>query len=297
MKTRLAPSPTGSLHLGNARTFLINWALARRRGWKIVLRVEDLDGPRVKPEASAAILDILRWLGMDWDEGPYVQSDDLSPYREAIETLVSRGAVFPCALTRGEIALAASAPQEGAHELVYPSSLRPASWKRTFEPDSNWRMLAPDEELSFVDEFAGPQTIDLRKVIGDFVVWTKRGTPAYQLAVVVDDHRQGITHIVRGDDLLDSAARQLLIYRALGYSPEPSYLHLPLVKGPDGKRLAKRHGESRVESLRAAGRRPEDVVGLIAEWCGLEPGPRTAEEFVLSLDLSRIPKEPVVFRG
>ena len=255
MRTRLAPSPTGSLHLGNARTFLVNWALARRRGWRILLRIEDLDGPRVKPEAVDGVRRTLEWLGLDWDEGPVVQSDDLEPYREAMRRLAAEGKAFPCALTRGQIAAAASAPQEGSHELVYPGSLRPRSWERAFtDAETNWRFLVPDAPVSFDDAFAGPQSFDLSKTIGDFIVWTKRGMPAYQLAVVVDDHRQGITEVVRGDDLLESGARQRALYRALGYAPEPRLWHLPLVVGPDGKRLAKRHGDSR--SLRSTSSRP-----------------------------------------
>jgi glutamyl-tRNA synthetase len=295
--TRLAPSPTGSLHLGNARTFLVNWALARRRGWRVLLRVEDLDGPRVKPEAVDGIMETLRWLGMDWDEGPLVQSRDLAPYREAMRRLAESGAAFPCALTRTQIERAASAPQEGAHEVRYAASLRPSSWTRAFEDaETNWRLLVPPAAVGFDDELAGPQSFRVDEVVGDFIVWTKRGTPAYQLAVVVDDHRQGITHVARGADLLDSSARQLLLYRALGFSPEPRYLHVPLVVGPDGKRLAKRHGDSRVDSYRARGVPAEAVIALLGRWCGLDCGDRlSAREFAQSLDLARLSRAPVVF--
>lgn len=296
--TRLAPSPTGSLHLGNARTFLVNWALARKNGWRILLRIEDLDGPRVKPEAVDGVRRTLEWLGIDWDEGPVVQSDDLAPYRAAMERLAAEGKAFPCALTRGQIAAAASAPQEGSHELVYPASLRPKSWERRFaDAATNWRFLVPDGAVTFDDAFAGPQTFELAKTIGDFIVWTKRGMPAYQLAVVVDDHRQGITDVVRGDDLLESGARQLALYRALGLSPEPRHLHLPLVVGPDGHRLAKRHGDSRLDAMRAAGAKAEDVIGVLARWCGIPAGGAlSAAEFRDALDVARIPRAPVVYR-
>jgi glutamyl-tRNA synthetase len=297
-KTRLAPSPTGSLHLGNARTFLVNWALARRRGWRILLRIEDLDGPRVKPEAVDGVRRTLEWLGIDWDEGPVVQSDDLAPYRAAMERLAEAGFAFPCALTRGEIAAAASAPQEGSHELVYPSSLRPESWERRFShAETNWRFLAAEGSIAFEDAFAGPQSFELSKTIGDFIVWTKRGGPAYQLAVVVDDHRQGITEVVRGDDLLESGARQLALYRALGLTPEPRHWHLPLVVGPDGKRLAKRHGDARLDALRAAGVKAEAVIGVLARWCGIDAtGALSAAEFRDALDSAKIPRGPLVFR-
>jgi glutamyl-tRNA synthetase len=143
--TRVAPSPTGALHLGNARTFLINWALARQNGWRIVLRIEDLDGPRVKPGVIESTIETLRWLGIDWDVGPVIQSHDLEPYRAAVRSLASRGLAYPSELSRGEIESAASAPQEGVHESVFPASLRPALHARAFDsPETNWRFVVPD---------------------------------------------------------------------------------------------------------------------------------------------------------
>lgn len=321
LRTRLAPSPTGALHLGNARTFLINWALARQNGWGIVLRIEDLDGPRVKADAADGIRRTLEWLGIDWDEGPFVQSDDLVPYRDAMRTLARAGRVFVSNLSRAEIEAAASAPQEGTGEVPFPPSLRPPldpghppDFDRLDEEESNWRFVVPDGEVEFVDQVAGAQRIDVAKTIGDFIVWTKRRQPAYQLAVVVDDHRQGITHIVRGDDLLTSAARQILLYRALGYrstsppadwgggddfpSPaSPHYYHLPLVIGADGKRLAKRHGDTRVDTYRSLRVPSEAIIGLIAHWCGVSDAlqPLAADEFARTLALANIPRHPTVF--
>lgn len=296
--TRLAPSPTGALHLGNARTFLVNWALARQNGWKIVLRIEDLDGPRIKSEARDGILRTLEWLGIDWDEGPVVQSDDLAPYRAAMEALAAGGKAFPCALTRGQIAAALSAPQEGVHELRYDPSLRPREWERNLDGDDrNWRLITDAAAVNFTDIFKGSQSISVSRVVGDFIVWTKRGVPAYQLAVVVDDHRQGVTHVVRGDDLLDSAARQLLVYRALGLEPEPAYCHLPLVVGPDGKRLAKRHGDSRVGAFRERGVPPGAVLGLLARWCGVPAERLSSREFARQFRLESMPRDPIVFRA
>lgn len=297
--TRLAPSPTGALHLGNARTFLVNWALARQNGWKILLRIEDLDGPRIKPQAASGIQSTLCWLGIDWDEGPLIQSEDPAPYRAAMQKLAKDGRAFPCELTRAQIAAAASAPQDGTHELRYAASLRPKAWKREFsDAATNWRLLVADAPVPFHDAFAGPQRPNPAEIVGDFIVWTRRGVPAYQLAVVVDDHRQGVTQIVRGDDLLDSAARQLLLYRALGLSPEPSYTHLPLIVGPDGKRLSKRHGDSRVDLYRELGACPEAVIGLLARWCGLKPedGRMSSREFLDAFDIALLPKTPVVFK-
>ncbi len=301
--TRLAPSPTGALHLGNARTFLVNWALARREGWEVVLRIEDLDGPRVKAGAIEGVIDTLGWLGLDWDRGPTVQSDDLSPYVEAMRSLASRAMAYPCELTRTEIDAAMSAPHETpapdaspGRESRFPIELRPALQRRAFDDfDTNWRFATPPGVVHFEDRFAGEQSIDPARTIGDFVVWTKRAQPAYQLAVVVDDHRQGVTEVVRGDDLLDSAARQLRLYEALGLAPAPRYAHLPLVVGPDGRRLAKRHGDTRIDHYRSRGVAAERVVALLARWCGVRGVGEhlSAEEFAERLDLASIPAKPI----
>lgn len=298
-RTRLAPSPTGALHLGNARTFLVTWALARRRGWRIVLRIEDLDGPRVKPGAIEETIETLAWLGMDWDEGPIVQSHDLGPYREAMRRLASAGLAYPSELTRTEIEAAASAPQEGVHETAFPASLRPpaaALGPRAFDrEDMNWRLVVQAGAVEVEDEVMGRVSVDPSVSVGDFVIWTKRGQPSYQLAVVVDDARQGVTRVVRGNDLIDSAGRQVVLYRALGLSPLPGYAHLPLVRGSDGKRLAKRHGDTRVSAYRAAGVSSERIVGLVAGWSGMERRPISAREFAGALDLRRIPRADVIF--
>jgi glutamyl-tRNA synthetase len=306
--TRLAPSPTGALHLGNARTFLINWALARQNNWSILLRIEDLDGPRIRPGAIESTIETLRWLGLDWDTGPIVQSHDLAPYREAMSSLAARALAYPSDLSRAQIEskleeqaaadLALSAPQEGATESFFPPTLRPPLTPRPFENENtNWRFATPPGPVHFHDHFKGPQHLTPAQTIGDFLIWTRRAQPAYQLAVVVDDHRQHITHIVRGDDLLDSAARQLLLYRALNQTPEPSYTHLPLVRGPDGRRLAKRHGDTRIDHYRSRGTRPEQIIGLIAHWCGIfpAPAPLSAPEFRAALRLDTIPRSDIVF--
>lgn len=297
--TRLAPSPTGALHLGNARTFLVNWALARRRGWRIVLRIEDLDTPRNKPDAAEQAIDTLAWLGIDWDEGPIIQSADLAPHRAAMSSLARRGLVYPCDLSRSQIEAAASAPHQGDHhEVRFPPELRPEHAARDFdEPNRGWRLVVTDREVRFNDEFAGAQSRNPSSDVGDFVVWTARGQPAYQLAVVVDDARQGVTHIVRGDDLLESAARQMLLYEALGLEPLPAYCHLPLVIGRDGRRLAKRHGDTRITKYQEAGVPRERVIGLIASWCGMLADRRVmdAAEFRARLDLTKMPRSPAVF--
>ncbi len=305
--TRLAPSPTGALHLGNARTFLLTWALARSRNWKVVLRIEDLDTPRVKPATIESTLRTLEWLGIDWDTGPIIQSTDLEHHRSAMNVLAAKSLVYPSAHSRSEIddaaaSLAASAPQEGAHDIPFPADLRPPLADRplTFndaQAETNWRLVVEPGPTAFDDQFAGPQAFDVSAIVGDFVVWTKRGTPSYQLAVVVDDHRQHVTHVVRGDDLLDSAARQMLLYRALGFGPIPEYCHLPLVLGTDGRRLAKRHGDTRVETYARRGVTPERLIGLLAYWSGFTPrrSPMPASEFLGRFSLDTIPKHAVTF--
>lgn len=302
--TRLAPSPTGTLHLGNALTFLVNWALARRLGWRVVLRMEDLDVGRVREGAGDEAVAVLRWLGMDWDEGPTYQSADLSPYRAALERLLERGLIYPCNATRKEIELAASAPHASDGETRYPGINRPAPGSRSkassftqdvlADDDYAWRVVVPEGPVDFVDELHGAQSIDVQAQVGDFVLATKSGLPAYQLAVVVDDARQGVTDVVRGDDLLSSTPRQVLLYRMLGLGVipgmPPRYWHLPLVRGQDGRRMAKRDDAVRLTTYLDAGVPGERVVGLLARWVGLADGREevSAEAFAQRLDPDRI---------
>jgi glutamyl-tRNA synthetase len=307
--TRLAPSPTGALHLGNARTFLVNWALARTRGWRVLCRIEDLDGPRVKPGAADDLLRTLEWLGLDWDGPVHVQSTDLAPCERAMASLAERALAYPCELTRREIEEAASAPHEGPHTdspessrpgAVFPIHLRPALEPRPFtDRATNWRLVAPDRAVAFDDAFAGARSFHVLEETGDFVIWTKRGEPAYQLAVVVDDHRFGVTQVVRGDDLLPSTARQILLHEALGLAPIPAYTHLPLIVGEDGRRLAKRHGDTRLVRYRDDGVRPERVVGLLASWSGVCDAPEemTSREFAERFRLDTMPRTERVCRA
>jgi glutamyl-tRNA synthetase len=302
-RTRLAPSPTGALHLGNARTFLINWALARQRGWAITLRIEDLDTPRTKPGADQQAIADLHWLGLDYDAGPTWQKADLAPYESALAHLASRGLIYHCRCTRSQIeaAAAASAPHADDHELRYPGTCRPdplipiAYRPITDDEPGCFRLAVPDESIPFTDELAGPQSLNLHRHVGDFIVATRAGLPAYQLAVVIDDARAGVTHIVRGDDLIASTPRQLLLYRLLALSPVPRYLHLPLVVGPDGRRLAKRHGDTRLSHYRDHGVPADRIIGLLAEWSGIGPRrPMSAAEFADQFDLSRLPRQRAV---
>ncbi len=294
--TRLAPSPTGALHLGNARTFLINWAHARQTGAQIQLRIDDLDGPRVKAGADQGAIDDLAWLGLDWD-GPAVrQTDAPEPYAQALAQLDTAGHTYRCPATRREIAAAAAAPHAGAHDVRYPGLYRPENAPPPIAPDTPTavRLRVAPGVMRFADQFAGAQAFDVDATVGDFLVATKAGLPAYQLAVVVDDHRAGITDVVRGDDLLSSTARQALVAQALGLTPPQRYYHVPLVLGPDGHRLAKRHGDTRVAAYRDAGVPPEGIVGLLAHTCGLSDHltPWTANAFRDAFDWQRLPPCP-----
>lgn len=306
--TRLAPSPTGALHLGNARTFLLNWLLARRGGWKIVLRIEDLDGPRVKRGADRGLIEDLAWLGLDWDEGPVYQSARLPLYRRAAQSLLEAGLAYPCVCSRREIESAASAPHAEDGAAVYAgtcrgrfASLDAARAESGREPALRFRVPAGDVE--WVDGFAGAQRIDPARRLGDFVIAKADGTAAYQLAVVVDDADLGVTDVVRGDDLLDSTPRQLLLYRALGMAEKaPSYSHLPLVVGPDGRRLAKRHGDTRLAFYRDRGVPPGRVLALLARWSGMvvaveakRPDELGPADFLAGFDLAAVPKQPAIF--
>lgn len=299
--TRLAPSPTGALHLGNAFAFVINWAMARKQCWRIALRIEDLDTPRVKSGVIEQTIRTLEWLGLDWDSGPTTQAENIENYQQAMEQLAVKGLVYPCELTRSQIEQAASAPHVGDasfHETRFDSSLRPNERFSEFHDWAiNWRLVVEPGETGFVDGHMGPQAFDLDRIVGDFVVWTKRGTPSYQLAVVVDDAQTGVTQVVRGNDLLDSAARQLLIYRGLGLGPEPRYTHLPLIRGMDGRRLAKRHGDTRIDSYTQNGVSPERIIGLLAFWSGLSAQRQEMSigEFLAGFALDTLPRHDLFF--
>lgn len=296
--TRIAPSPTGALHLGNVRTFFINWALARKHGWDIVLRIEDLDTPRVKPGVIDQTIETLAWIGLDWDSGPIIQSNDLPNHHAAMVQLASSRRVYPCSLSRTQIQLASNAPNEGDHEIRFDPALRPSEIPHAFtDKQTNWRFVVTDDPIHFEDRFLGSQSFCPAHTVGDFVVWTQRRCPSYQLAVVVDDHHQSITQIIRGNDLLDSTARQIQLWDALDFGPLPHYTHLPLVRGADGRRLAKRHGDTRIEHYRSKGTSREHIIGLIAYWSGISSTrqPISPSEFLDAFNLDTLPKDDVIF--
>ncbi len=303
---RFAPSPTGDLHLGGARTALCAWLAARAAGGGYLMRVEDLDGPRVVPGAEARILEDLAWLGLDWDEGPdvggahapYRQSLRLARYDAAVEQLLADGRAFYCWCSRAEVARAAAAPHGPADDGPrYPGTCRviatppPNDLRHRRRPSV--RLRVETETIEFADGVHGPQREDVAAAIGDFVVRRADGIAAYQLAVVVDDAAMGISDVVRGDDLLGSTARQILLYRALGLVP-PRFAHVPLVLGPDGARLSKRHGAVAVRALGERGRTPAQVVGLLAHTLGLSPdgADATPRSLVDGFTLDRLTRAP-----
>ncbi len=296
---RLAPSPTGGLHVGHARTFLIAWLAARSAGGRVVLRIEDIDATRVRPDAAETAIADLRWLGLDWDEGPYAQSERLDAYRQALERLKRDERVYPCTCTRAEIARAASAPHAEDEGPSYPgtcSGRSAADAARLGGRPFAWRFRVPEGEIAWDDLFRGPTSADPARHGGDFLVARSPFAPSYQLAVVVDDAAMGVTQVVRGADLVASTPRQILLDRALGGSGR-RYGHVPLVVGPDGRRLAKRDGSIRLETLRMRGVDPRDLIGWAARSCGWSDRvePSSPADWVGRFDPAAIPARACPF--
>lgn len=295
---RLAPSPTGVLHLGNARSFLLAWLSIRSQGGRILLRVEDIDGPRVRKGALERCLEDLKWLGLDWDGDLWIQSERLEEYAAASDRLVAAGQAYPCVCSRREVEEAASAPHsEGDEGAIYPGTCR-GRWRDVSEArqdtgkDPALRLKVEEEAIPFVDRFQGPLEGRLE---GDFVIRKRDGGPAYQLAVVVDDAASGVTEVLRADDLVPSTPRQLLLYRLLGFEP-PDFLHTPLLVGADGRRLAKRHGDTSLARYRSDGTPAERLVGYLAAVSGLVPEGTSClpEELVADFDLAKVSHQSVV---
>jgi len=259
MKVRFAPSPTGELHVGGARTALYNWLLARGSGGTFVLRIEDTDRERSTPENVETILDGLGWLGLDWDEGPYSQAERADAHAEAVERLLGEG--------------------------------------HAYEDEGAVRLRVPDEGETEVEDVIRGTIRFPHEAIKDFVIRRSDGSPLYNLAVAVDDRDMGITHVVRGDDHLSNTPRQVMLLRALGEDP-PVYAHLPLLHGPDGKKLSKRHGAASVQELRDAGYLPEAVRNYLAllGW-GLDETTTflTTDQLIENFSLERVSRNPAVF--
>ena len=295
---RLAPSPTGALHLGNVRTFMVAWLRARSLGGRLIFRMEDLDHPRDKPGAAAGAVEDLRWLGFDWDE-EYVQSERRDIYRAALKRFGDRA--YPCVCSRRDVEAAQSAPHDG-EQLRYPGTCRGrfSSWAEAASflnpaPRSPcWRFrVDPGETVSFEDAFAGTYSQDVAATLGDFPLARDEDGAGYTLACTVDDIAMGVTEVVRGDDLLAATPAQILLARALGESP-PRYCHVPLVVGRDGRRLAKRHGDTRISAYREAGVAPEEIIGRLAASCGwAKEGEKASLRALLPrFDISTMPRAP-----
>ena len=278
VKGRFAPSPSGRMHLGNIFTALMSWLSAKSRGGSWLLRIEDLDPQRSRPEYARLIEDDLRWLGLSWDEGgteglgfagPYVQSERSPLYADALARLEASGDTFECFCTRAEI-MATQAPHQSDGRIVYPGTCR----NLTRRPDRKGaiRLKVANEKICFTDMIAGPCSFNLAHECGDFILRRADGAWAYQLAVVVDDAAMGVTEVMRGNDLLLSAAQQIWLYRRLGLTP-PAFAHIPLICNAAGQRLSKRDSSMSMEALRSRFD-PEDIIGYLAWISRLIPDPR-----------------------
>jgi glutamyl-tRNA synthetase len=303
---RFAPTPSGDLHLGGARTAIVAWLDARAAGGRLVIRVEDLDRDRTIPGAEERILEDLRWLGLDWDEGPdvggsyspYRQAEKLARFGEVVAQLLSEGKAFPCFCSRREIALASVAPHGPSDDGPrYPGTCRKLTRKQLADKarlrPPSIRLRVEPGLVEWTDRLRGERADDVAATVGDFVLRRADLVPSYQLAVAIDDAEMRISDVVRADDLLSSAARQILIFRALGWHP-PRYLHLPLVLGLDGVRLTKRHGAIGVREARERGLAPQAVVGALGASLGLcaDGEPATPSELLARYDPSRLPTSP-----
>lgn len=302
---RFAPSPTGRMHLGNVFSSLLAWLSVRSAGGRMVLRIEDLDDRARSGPWTELLMDDLRWLGLEWDEGPYYQTERIELYREALARLKDAGLVYPCFCTRAELH-AASAPHASDGTPVYAGTCRGLSATEIEERSKlrhpALRLRVPEEgnaegEISFVDRTYGPQREMLARDCGDFLVCRSDGVFAYQLAVVVDDAAMGVTEVVRGCDLLSSTARQMYLQDLLGYE-HPEYAHVPLVVAPDGRRLSKRDRDCDMASLRERFGTPEKLLGFLAYTAGIAPSdePCSAAQLAdaFSWDAIRAHRESIV---
>ena len=299
---RFAPSPSGRIHLGNILCCLLAWLSARQKGGKVILRIEDLDTARCPLRYAEQMVEDLRWLGLDWDEGPetggpngpYFQSQRTALYQDALEKL--EALIYPCFCTRAELH-AASAPHREDGLTVYAGTCRNLSpaerEKRAKRRSPALRLRVPDKEISLIDGHMGGYAERLERDCGDFLLRRSDGMFAYQLAVVVDDAAMGVTEVVRGADLLSSTPRQLYLYQLLDLTP-PEFFHFPLLLAPDGRRLSKRDADAGLDSLR--GRvTAEALLGRLAQLAGFHPSgdPSTAAELLESFSWEKVPQEDI----
>lgn len=323
VRGRLAPSPTGHMHLGNAWAFLLAWLAVRREGGVLVLRMEDIDPQRSRPAYARALVEDLRWLGLDWDEGPavdgvlppeggdmaeqgpcgpYFQSARTGLYADVLRSMEAAGLVYPCYCTRKELRQLAGAPHVDDAGAPYPGTCRDLGpeERRRREAEGRracLRLRCPEERFTFRDGLLGEQSFTLEECGGDFALRRSDGVVAYQLAVALDDALMGITQVVRGRDILTSTPRQLALLRLWGFEP-PAYAHIPLLLDGQGERLAKRHQSLGVRELRRQGVSAGEIVGVLACLAGLRPDmrPVKARELLADFDLERLPRHDVCLR-
>lgn len=294
--TRFAPSPTGFLHIGGARTALFNWLFARHHNGRFLLRIEDTDKARSTKDAIDAILDGMRWLGLDWDGHEYYQSQFWARHAEIAHRLVERGSAYRCYMTQQELAEQREAAQRERRPFRINSPWRDVTQEQGDRP-SVIRLKAPTEGETIIEDRVQGRVTVQNSEIDDFILLRSDGSPTYMLAVVVDDHDMGITHVIRGDDHLNNAFRQLAIIRAMGW-PEPTYAHVPLIHGPDGAKLSKRHGALGVDAYRdELGFLPEAVDNYLLRlgWGHGDDEIISREQAVEWFDLSHVGKSPSRF--
>lgn len=301
---RFAPSPSGRLHLGNLACSLLAWLSAKSQVGRIVLRIEDLDAERC-PRVYADLLEQdLAWLGLTWDEGgstggahaPYYQSECGDIYTQSYRKLEQRGLVYPCFCSRSQLH-AASAPHTSDGNVIYPGTCRGLTPEEIAEKRKKkapaYRLMVPDEAITFTDGCMGTHTENLLRDCGDFYLRRADGVFAYQLAVVVDDAAMGVTEVVRGADLLESTPRQLLLYRLLGL-PAPEFYHFPLLLAPDGRRLSKRDADAGLDVLREKAS-PEEILGKLAYLAGFHPSavPKSAKALLEDFTWEKVPRQDI----
>lgn len=303
MRGRFAPSPTGEIHLGNVWTALLAWLQVRSAAGTMVLRIEDLDPDRSRPAYIDRLMADMKWLGLNWDEGPdvggryrpYYQNERRKLYQAALDRLKAAGVIYPCYCTRAE--LAASAPHAGEGERVYPGTCRQRHLDAVRQTARRpaLRLAVPSGEVAFMDLHYGYVSQDLSQEVGDFVVRRSDGVHAYQLAVVVDDAAMEITHVLRGQDLLSSTPRQVLLYRLLAMKA-PKFTHVPLLIDANGYRLSKRQQALSIAALKENGIKPEAIIGYLAYKANLidDLQPIKAAELISYFDITKLPITPVV---
>lgn len=310
IRVRFAPSPTGSLHIGSARTALFNWLFARKHGGVFILRIEDTDADRARDETVGPILETMRWLGLDWDEGPdvggphgpYVQSQRLDLYRREAERLIAEDKAYPCYCSVEELAAQREQARRQGHIYRYPGTCRhlsPAE-RRRLEAEGRphaIRLVGPDGGETVVRDLVHGEVRFANDEFDDFVIMKSDGTPVYNFAAAVDDHHMGVTHVLRAEEHLSNTPRQLLVYRALGYQP-PAFGHLPMVLAPDRSKLSKRHGAVAVEEFREKGFLPEGILNYTA-LLGWSPGDDrevlSVDEMIEAFSIERISKTPAIY--